>query len=401
MRLTLLAFATLLAAGCGNDSNPVQTDGGAGCFAGLAEFQGVCLTPPTTEAVRTPCGDVTEFCDKTAMPAPNLSCLGMSKMHPATPATVTLTGFVHPFSSGKSNSTVTIQIFKAADLLAGGDPATAPQVVPATTVNFDPATANDPTQFRACDTDPMVGCVAVTPAACAVPVCNDGLMGRQDMGFYCHTVNNAPTCSMRLRWEPRYTIAGVPTNTQLVIRATGANGMADQTWAALFSWNVFLASDDPSCGGDPLATDCLDTSNMASPKYQLNVNTLSQSDYTNIPVAAGLAGGISNGQGAVAGEVHDCDNIRVGNVQVGTKPGGDRLTYFNGNPYNTLPDSGRAAVGTDRLGLFSSLNVSPGKVSVVGAGLVGGKEVSVGTFDAVVFPNSVAVVNLNGGKPNN
>src|SRR5262249_32225832 len=105
------------------------------------------------------------------------------------------------------------------------------------------------------------------------------------------------------------------------------------------------------------------------------------------------------GQGAVAGEVHDCDNVRVGNVQVDVKPAGDRFTYFNGNPYNTLPESSRAATGTDRLGLFASLHVAPGKIDVEGTRLVDGKAVSVGKFAAIVYPNSVSVVNLNGGKP--
>ncbi len=394
MRFRCFALFTVAAAGCG--SNPVSNpDGGSGCLGQQERFGSVCLTAPTVAAERTQCGDVTEFCDKGGTTKPNIGCLsGMPKMHPPTPATVTLTGFVHPFSSGKSNAPVLVQIFKAADLLAGADPATATPVASAT-VTFDPATATDPTKFRACDTDAKVGCVAVAPSACVAPACNDGLAGRADDGNYCHLVQGQPTCSPRLRWEPRYSVDGVPTNTQLVIRAAGTD---PQTWAVLFSWNVFLASDEAACA-DALAADCLDTSDPMKPKYQLNVNTLSQADYNNIPVAAGLSTGIANGMGAVAGEVHDCDNIRVGNVQVGTAPAADRLTYFNGNPYNTLPDSGRAATGTDRLGLFSSLNIVPGKVAVDGAALVDGAEVSVGHFNAVVFPDSVAVVNLNGGKP--
>jgi hypothetical protein len=227
------------------------------------------------------------------------------------------------------------------------------------------------------------------------PPCTDGLSMRSDQPpEYCHTVAGVPTCSPRLRWEPRFTIPNVPTNTPLVIRSSAAT-----TWATLVAWNVFLASDDKSCGGDPLAVDCLDTSDMANPKYQLNVSVLSESDYFNIPFTAGLTSGISSGQGAVAGEVHDCDNVRLGNIQVGVSPPGDRFTYFNGSPYNTIPDTSRAATGTDRLGLYSSLNVMPGKITVEGVGLVDGKEVSVGRFEAVLYADSVAVVNLNGGKP--
>src|SRR5262249_3110307 len=125
----------------------------------------------------------------------------------------------------------------------------------------------------------------------------------------------------------------------------------------------------------------------------------SQSDYSNIPTVAGLSNGITAGLGAVAGEIHDCDNVRIGNAQVAVKPAGDRSTYFNGNPFKTLPDAGRSQAGTDRLGLYASLNVKTGRAQVEAVGLVGGKLTSLGSYQAVVYPGSVAVVNLNGGKP--
>jgi hypothetical protein len=393
--LHLLPLAAL--AGCGG-GNMQNTDGGTGCSPGQIKFGAVCLTAPTMPAARTACGDVTEFCDATASMKPNLGCLSAGpKNHPPTPATVTMTGFVHPFSSGKSNATVTIQVYRASDLLGVSDISMAQPIVPAIMIGFDPSTANDLTTFRACDADSHVGCVPVSGGC--MPPCTDGLTGRPDTPQqYCRDFNGVPTCESRLRWEPRFAIPGLPTNTQLVIRSSGANGMSDGTWATLVAWNVFLASDDKSCGGDPQATDCLDTTDMANPKYQLNVNVLSQSDYFNIPFTSGLSSGITKGQGAVAGEVHDCDNVRLGNVQVGVQPQGDRFTYFNGDPYMTIPDSSRAGTGTDRLGLFSSLNVTPGKIAVESAALVDGMTVSAGTFSAMLYPDSVAVVNLNGGK---
>ena len=396
--LSLLLIAALAGCGGGTMQNP---DGGGGCPAPNVKFDQVCLLAPTVAAARTACGDVTEFCDATASMTPNLACLSAGpKQHPPTPATVTLTGFVHPFSSGKSNAPITIAVYKASDLAGGADIATATPVAAPVMVGFDPSKATDLTQFRACDADSKIGCVAVDPGC--MPPCSDGLpdgMGgtRSDTPQqYCRNFNGAPTCSARLRWEPRYAIAGVPTNTQLVVRTTDPSGT---TWATLVAWNVFLASDDKSCGGNPQATDCLDTSDMANPKYQLNANVLSQSDYFNIPFTAGLSSGITKGQGAVAGEVHDCDNVRLGNVQVGVQPTGDRFTYFNGDPYMTIPDSSRAGTGTDRLGLYSALNVQPGKIVVEAAALVGGQMVNAGQFQAVLYPDSVAVVNLNGGKP--
>jgi hypothetical protein len=328
------------------------------------------------------------------MKAPALACLGQpARMHPATPDKVTLTGFVHPFSGGNSNDPVVIQVFRASDLANGGDPASITPITSAT-VGFDPTTAKDASQFRACDADPHIGCVAVDPAACVQPVCQDGLNGRPDLKEYCRA---GGVCSQRKRWEPRYTLMNIPTNTGLVMRTYGANG-PDQ-WSTLVEWNIFLASDDKSCGGDPLAVNCLDTSDAAHPTYQRNANVLSAADYVNIPVTVGLSSGITPGKGAIAGEVHDCDDVRIENAQVGVNPAGDKFTYFNGDPYNTLPDSTRAATGTDRLGLFAALNMTTGHVEVQAVGLVNGKETSLGTFKAFVYSGAVSVINVNGGKP--
>ena len=86
--------------------------------------------------------------------------------------------------------------------------------------------------------------------------------------------------------------------------------------------------------------------------------------------------------------MHDCDNVRVANVEVATSPTADRFTYFNGNPVKTLPDASRAAVGTDRLGLFAALNEKPGSGARGDGGRArraGGTLMSFGTFDAFVY----------------
>ena len=401
MRSPRYIFVSLLfLTACGGGPAASVPDGGTSpCVGSQKQFGSVCLTPPTMAAVRTPCGDVTEFCDPTNVPTPNFDCLSAApKQHPATPATVTLVGYAHPFASGSTPSGVTITLFKAADLLAGADPATATPVTAPVTLTFDPAHAGDGSNLRACDDDSKVGCVATVPNACVAPTCDDGLNGHAVGNNYCHLVKGGgPVCSPRLRWEPRFSIPNVPTNTQLVMRTAESDGKAT-SWAVMDSWNVFLASDDKACT-DALSSDCLDLSDKANPKYQLNANLLSSGDYSNIPNVAGLSQGIAQGRGAVAGEIHDCDNVRVGFVQVGVNPPGDRFTYFNGDPYKTVPDSSRSTSGTDRLGLFSSLNTRPGPVSVEGAALVNGKIVSVGKLKAVLFPDSVAVLNVNGGKP--
>jgi hypothetical protein len=304
---------------------------------------------------------------------------------------VTLTGFVHVFSSGPDSSNVKVQIFDAA-MVTASDPRGL-QALGTVTAKLDPTTQ------RACDADGAKGCSLPLANGCALPVCNDGLGGRSDDHKYCRDNGAGGECSDRLRWESRYSIANVPTNTRLVIRVTGPAGVSDAVWATTVSFNIFLSTNDRACTSLS-DTDCLDSSDPTAPKYQLNVSALSAADYVNIPTISGLSGGITAGQGAMAGEVHDCDNVRVGNVEVVTTPGADRFTYFNGNPVKTLPDASRASVGTDRLGLFAALNEKPGAVHVEAGGALsaGGPLTSFGTFDTFVYANSVTIVNVNGGK---
>jgi hypothetical protein len=387
----LVLTAALFALGCGGSSSNDNGDGGGNMCMMLPGGQG-CFFAPTQPAARTQCGDVTEYCDTSGTAAPNLSCLGQSGPTPGTaPATVTLTGFVHVFSSGPDSNNVKIQVFDAKTVTAN-DPANQP-TIGALTAMLDPATQ------RACDADAAKGCSIPLANGCALPLCNDGLGGRADDHKYCRDNGAGCECSDRLRWESRYSIPNIPTNTKLVIRVTGPSGASDTNWATTVSFNIFLSTNDRACTSVS-DTDCLDKSDAANPKYQLNVSALSASDYTNIPVISGLSGGITSGEGGVAGEVHDCDNIRVDNVEVVTTPLADRLTYFNGNPIMTLPDASRAAVGTDRLGLFAALNEKPGAVHVEAGGetAAGGALTSFGTIDAFVYANAVTIVNVNGGK---
>ncbi len=396
MKKTLGLFMVLIS-GCG-DGGGTDDMGPAVCPVALID--GICFAnPPPAAAQRTGCGDVVEFCDKANVKTPNLTCLKTPATPKAGPATVSVTGFIDVFSNGPDSRGVSITVYDAASLLAGQDITTASPIAMLPSVMLDPATQ------RACDTDAKEGCSIPSLTACTTPVCGDGLNGHLDENKYCKNDGAAGSCNQRLRWEARYNLTNIPTNKHLAIRTTGPNGMSNQQWATLVAWNVYIPADDRTCV-DKADYDCYDKTVPAAPVYQYNVNALSKSDYVNIPTTAGLSGGITDGEGAVAGEIHDCDNIRVENVIVGVydftdannpKTAYDRFAYFNGNPLKTLPDSSRIA--TDRLGLFTGLNTKPGKIRVVSAGLVSGSLTSFGTFDAIVYPNTVSVVNVNGGKP--
>ena len=108
----------------------------------------------------------------------------------------------------------------------------------------------DPTTQRACDADGAKGCSIPLANGCTLPVCNDGLGGRADDHKYCRD-NGAgdSTCSaIACAGRRASRIAGVPTNTRLVIRITGPSGNAsDTTWATTVAWNVFLSTNDRAC----------------------------------------------------------------------------------------------------------------------------------------------------------
>src|SRR5579859_670410 len=102
-------------------------------------INGQCLYPPALTATRTQCGDVTDYCDSTGVLAPNLTCLTTPKMPPALPATVTLTGFVHAFSSGPDSKGVSIAVYDMAALKAAGNPGAVTPIAAIASSTLDPA----------------------------------------------------------------------------------------------------------------------------------------------------------------------------------------------------------------------------------------------------------------------
>lgn len=106
---------------------------------------------------------------------------------------------------------------------------------------------------------------------------------------------------------------------------------------------------------------------------------------------------ITPGRGAVAGEVHDCDNLRVVNAVVDIDASRPALTYFSDDEDKPLPQLG--AKSTSVLGLYAALDVQPGPVTVAAAGVVDGQLVGVGFMRIQVFADSVTSVTFRGMKP--
>ncbi len=178
-------------------------------------------------------------------------------------------------------------------------------------------------------------------------------------------------CDPRL--ECTYEYDGVPSETELVILTKGS------AWAPLYDFNIYIPTAEVKDG-----------------VYTHNVKALAADDYTVIAQAA-IGGPISAGNGAIAGEVHDCDDVRLTNATVNTEAHKQLLTYFTSDEVHPLPETG--ASSTSILGLYAAIDVPPGPASVAALGLVNGKVTTVGYYRVRVFPDSVTSITFKGLRP--
>ena len=388
--------------GTGGTGGAGGSGGQSGCMAQFpSSYLDVCEpAAPQTELARTPCNNphgILEACATDNSTTPALGCLPNHADGTATPGPVTLAGFVKVFSAGPSSDKIVVQVFRASDLTGPGSLST---VSPLGSFTTDVQRDVQAGTVRACPQADMgtnpPPCVVPQPAACT-PACG--------VSQYCDATTSpgAPTCVQRKRYEARYTFANVPSNTELVIRTSGMGGEADQTWAPLIQYRVIAATSDSLCAGDPAAADvCWKDAQKTT--FEASVPVLSRSDYQSIPTTVGLSAGLTAGWGAVAGEVRDCQNVRLEHAAVGygkvpDRPLPERYAYFNSNPFMTLPVNGKTE--TDALGLFSGMNLPPGAVRVRAQGRSGGQPKDLGGADAIIFPNSVTIVGINAGRPVN
>lgn len=276
---------------------------------------------------------------------PNIACMmpGMYRTR-GTPMPITLYGVVDVFGNGPDAAMITVEVYRA------NDDGTLGELV-GSSAPSDPAhpCATEEVEYRAGD-----------PA------------GMRSLGYY--------------------EIAGVPTETPLILKQSGPS----DTWTDLYTYNFEISNAEVAASP---AMDPMCATAPAAPRFRYKARILAAADYDSIPLTAGLIGGVPPGNGAIAGEIHDCDDVRLEFAQIGVSPAPTTLTYFSSDPDNPLPDIGRLTDGTSRLGLYAGLDLPPGPVDVAAAARVGGQIVSLGWFRAQVFPDAVSVVTLRGLRP--
>ena len=198
--------------------------------------------------------------------------------------------------------------------------------------------------------------------------------GGDDAGRLHHDGRRRPSnMDCGTRYECKYSYPNVPTETELVILTQGS------LWAPLYEYNDYIPDAEVMNG-----------------TWTHDVRALANDDYSAIPQAA-IGSSIMTGYGAIAGEVHDCGNVRLSGATVGVNASNQGFTYFDSNEASPLPDT--SATSTSILGLYAAFDIAPGPVSVAAVGLVGGKVTTVGYFPAYVYANAVTAVTFQGLRP--
>lgn len=172
------------------------------------------------------------------------------------------------------------------------------------------------------------------------------------------------------RYECTYTYPDIPTETELVIKTSG------DRWAPLYQYNIFVPNEEVVDG-----------------EWEQDLRSLIDGDYTAIPQVA-IGTPVTAGNGVVAGEIHDCDDVRLTNAVADIDKDKFITTYFTANEERPLPDTG--ATGTSILSLYSAMDVDPGPVTVAAAGRVNGEMVSIGFMTVQIFPDAVTSLTFRG-----
>lgn len=358
----------------GGNTDPVLYDDLAptcamSCAAGTIATACTC-TPVTFGAghdtTRTSCASITggrartperDYClDGASGTAPDLSCMMTPPAHAMSYAScsdpgarcVTLYGLVDIFANGGDSNNITVEVFREGPSGALGE---------------------------------MVGSYVSTTGmeSGATASCAEEEI----------EVDSSGTPTNETRRLGFYHIENVPTETPLIVRTRGEGGL----WSPLVTYNFRILNAEVAPIRSAFSA-CISGAPTGD-GFFYRARVLSHDDYGTIPLTAGLASGIAPGHGAIAGEVHDCGDVRVSLAQVGISPAPRARVYFNDIADNPLPAVGQIQ-GTSLLGLYSGLDLPPGPVDVAAIGYVDGQTVSLGWYHAQIFADSVTAVTLRG-----
>ncbi|MBI2394851.1 MAG: hypothetical protein HYV09_35105 [Deltaproteobacteria bacterium] len=354
------SLALVLLAACSSSDPPTPSDGGtsgavtptnaawcaepapAGC--GAVAVCGVCVPKPQNDLKRT--SDAKEY---TGTGAVDVSCFSSTPTPAGTSKNVKMKGWVKIFANGPDSKNVKVEIFEEERDATGKPTGKLGKLVGA---------------GNSVDTAP----------ACADPPVHPCTLKE--------TRTKGGTTSERLLYP--FEIAAVPTEVPLIARTTGTTDEAG--WFPLYDYNVVARNDKLNPAGE----------------FEFNVRALGNDDYASILKAA-YNQPPQGGESAIAGEVHDCGDVRLSAATVGVAPtaGSTKprypLFYLSEVEDGPLPDSARTSTG--KLGLYAIGGAKPGVYSVSSAGKIGADFVTLGSYKVQTFADSVTVYTFRGIRP--
>ncbi len=176
-----------------------------------------------------------------------------------------------------------------------------------------------------------------------------------------------------------YTVEGIPTEKPLIIKTSGKDASAG--WFDLYDYNQVAWNDQLDGEG----------------AWHVDIRALADNDYASILKTA-YNRPPEPGQSAIAGEVHDCGDVRLSQATVELGPKSTLpLFYMSEVEDDPLPDSSRRATG--KLGLYAVGGLQPNVYRLSAAGKLGGEPVALGSYQVQTFANSVTVYTFRGLRP--
>ena len=327
-----------------------------GCRGATVNTCGVCVTPSPRRDVleRTNCDDTQrrEYCRSGTVGEPNLRCFQPGSYPTAgVSERVTMWGYVRVFGNGGDSQHIRISVHRVNDDGTPGE-------MLGTTVSDI--------------TNPAAGM-------------EDVFSPSRDRVLFTRRTGG-------------YSLPNIPTETELVVVTEGdpTDTEASGLWShRIYDYNFVLLNAEINVLPAPAG--------ITGRAARFLPRVISNSDWTAIPATSTLTSGIARGRGALAGEVHDCDDVRLANATVESTPHrawDGPVVYFSENDTNPLPDLSREQRGTSLLGTYALLDVEPGPVRVSALGYNAAREVvHVGSYRARIFPDSVTLVTFRGMRP--
>ncbi|MFO0660599.1 MAG: hypothetical protein U0165_12325 [Polyangiaceae bacterium] len=281
-----------------------------------------------------------EYSDPTGA-APDVSCFSPSTAPVAGASqSVTVKGYARNFSGGCDSAGVQIEIFKVKRTGGDDDGELGDQIGSAVVVEDLPCDANS------------------SPDVCKLV--------------------ETSKCPDKRKYRA-YTFENVPTETELVIKTSSSAGT--NRYSPLYDYNIYITNAEVQNG-----------------VWTHDVRAVDSGDYQTIPNTA-YGHPTTSGNGAIAGEVHDCGDIRISNATVYTSGKLLNVGYFGDDEKAPLPKALNDQRVTSSLGLYAAYDVAPGKVRVSAAGVLNGELVSLGYYDVRVSPDAITAMTFRGWRP--